>query len=308
MNIKDFFIIAPEVQEAIQKNKPVVALESTVIAHGLPKPKNIEVALKMEQIIRENGAIPATIAILNGKVKVGLTKNEFQLLNDPKIAKVSIRDISLLIAEHGSGATTVAGTMWAAHQAGIQFFVTGGIGGVHPGDGMDFSGDLPALSTIPVAVICSGPKSILDLPRTREWFETWGIPALGYKTNVLPAFYTAKTNIPIDRQVNTIEEMANYVQAHLMLKRSGILITVPVPSDKEVSAQEFHNWHHQCEEIAAKQKISGSALTPFMLGYLRELSKDATLMANLALLENNALIGAKIAYAYWTKLGKESNV
>ena len=213
----------------------------------------------------------------NRKVKVGLTKNEFQLLNDPKIAKVSIRDISL-IAEHGSGATTVA-RYYVAHKLAL-IFCNRRNRWRSPGDGMDFGGDLPALSTIPVAVICSGPKSILDLPSTREWFETWGIPALGYKTNVLPAFYTAKTNIPIDRQVNTIEEMANYVQAHLMLKRSGILITVPVPSDKEVSAQEFHNWHHQCEEIAAKQKISGSALTPFMLGYLRELSKDATLVSS----------------------------
>lgn len=303
-NIRDFIKISPEVQEAIDNNKPVVALESTVIAHGLPKPTNIETALQMESIIRNNGAVPATIAILNGEVKVGLTRQELELLNAPSIAKVSIRDISLLITEKGSGATTVAGTMWAAHQAGIHFFVTGGLGGVHPGDGMDFSGDLPALSTIPVAVICSGPKSILDLPRTREWFETWGIPVLGYQTDVLPAFYSAKTNIPIDRKVVHVEQAACYVHTHLMMNRSGILLTVPVPADKEVSSKEFETWHKEAIEKAKAENIHGAALTPFMLKYLKDISNGATLTANLALLENNALIGARIACSYFSKFKK----
>ena len=287
--------IHPQVSQALENQKAVVALESTVIAHGLPYPENLETAAKMEEIIRENGATPATIAIIDGSVCVGLDKSQLERLTQPDIAKTSLKDISLLIAERGSGATTVAATMWAAHQAGIKIFVTGGIGGVHPGEGMDLSGDLPALATIPVAVVCSGPKSILDLPRTREWLETWGVPILGYDTDVLPAFYTRKTKIAVDRCVHHHKDAARYVDIHLSLKRGGILVTVPVPAEQEISEQEFQKLYQEAHKQAQLQNIQGSKITPFLMEFLRKASAGATLTANLALLMNNAKIGAQLA-------------
>ncbi len=295
--------IHPQISHALQNNIPVVALESTVIAHGLPYPDNLNVAKKLQNIVQQNGAVPATIAILDGQVKVGLDDSELKFIAENKIAKVSLKDISLIVAEKGNGATTVAATVWASHQAGIQVFATGGIGGIHPGEEMDCSSDLPALATIPVAVICSGPKAILDLRKTREWFETWGIPILGYQTPVLPAFYCSKTNIPIDRQVNNLFDMANLVHTHLTLMERGVLVAVPVPKDKEISLEEFNVLCQDALKEAQKQGIQGGHLTPFLMEFLRKTTSNATLKANISLLENNALVATQLA----VELAKKKN-
>lgn len=289
--------ISSFVQDAIAKKQPVVALESTLISHGLPYPTNLETALKLEEIIQKEGAVPATIAILDGQVCVGLDDKQKERLTGSRMSKVSLRDISLLIAEKGCGSTTVAATMWAAHKVGIAVFATGGIGGVHCGEGMDISSDLPAFATIPVAVVSSGAKAILDLPRTREWFETWGIPILGYQTSNLPAFYTAQTSLPVDRMVKTPQEAAHYIKTHLACCQRGIMLAVPVPAEDEVPLEKFHLWQEKAEKAAKERNISGYALTPFMMEFLRKESENVTLKANVSLLLNNARIAAQVAKA-----------
>lgn len=293
----DVLAVHPRVRQALEAGLPVVALESTVIAHGLPAPHNLEAAHRMEAVVRREGGTPATVAILEGRVHIGLEDRELKRLAEGDVAKVSLHTLAIALARKVVGATTVAATTWAAAQAGIRLFATGGIGGVHRGEGWDVSADLPALATLPVAVVCSGPKAILDLPRTREWLETWGVPVLGYQTDEVPAFFSRSSGLRVDLRVDSPEETAEVVAAHFALGRGGILITVPVPPDYEVPAERVAAWLSEAEAEAHSRGIGGPALTPFLLDTLARLSQGATLRANLALLVNNAAIAARIAGA-----------
>ncbi len=289
--------VHPHVQQALVAGAPVVALESTVIAHGLPAPHNLDVARRMEAVVRSEGATPATVAVLDGHVRVGLEPAELERLAEGEVAKVSLHTLAVTLTRRAIGATTVAATMWAAAQVGIRVFATGGIGGVHRGEGWDISADLPALATLPVAVVCSGPKAILDLPRTREWLETWGVPVLGYQTDELPAFFSRSSGLPVDCRVEAPEEAAEIIRTHLALGRGGVLVTVPVPAAQEVPAEQVLAWLAEAEAEAHARGLSGPALTPFLLNALARLSRGATLQANLALLVNNAVVAARIAGA-----------
>ncbi len=290
-------LIHPDVQAALEASRPVVALESTVIAHGLPAPHNLNTARRMEQAVREEGATPATVAVVGGAVRVGLDDEVLERLAHEPAAKVSLHTLAITLAREHLGATTVAATAWAAARAGIRLFATGGIGGVHPGETWDVSADLPALATLPVAVVCSGPKAILDLERTRQWLETWGVPVVGYRTDELPAFFSRASGLPVDVRVETPEEAAAIVRAHLALEQGGILVAVPVPEADEVPAERLSAWLDEAERLAADRGVAGPALTPFLLGALAHLSEGATLRANLALLVNNARVAAQIAGA-----------
>lgn len=301
------FVLILRLQKPLRK-KPIVALESTVISHGLPYPENIELAKTMEEIIRENGATPATIAFIEGKPKVGLETEDMKKLAGDKVEKVSLRNIALVMEDKLTGATTVAGTMWAAKEVGIKVFATGGIGGVHPGASMDISADLPALASINVAVVCSGPKSILDLPKTREWLETWGIPILGYKTEYLPAFYTRESDLNVDKRVDSPQKAAKYIEAHLKLQRSGIIIGSPIPKEYHLEIEYFNKLYTKAKKEIEIENIKGARLTPFLLSFLVKESEGKTLQSNLALLKNNAEVAAKIAvclkkYKFSVKFG-----
>lgn len=288
--------IAPEVQAALDENRPVVALESTVISHGLPYPQNLALARRLEAIVREEGAVPATIALADGKVRVGIDEELLQrLATESDVVKVSLRDLGLVLADGQLGATTVAGTMWAAHAAGIEVFATGGIGGVHPGDEGDVSADLPALATIPVCVVSSGAKAILDLPRTREWLETWGVPVLGYQTDDMPAFYSRESGLPVDRRVEDEQQAARYVRLHLALQRGGILLGSPVPHADALPHETVMEWIHAAEQAAQRKGIRGYELTPFLLSDLATRSNGQTLRTNLALLAQNTVVAARLS-------------
>ncbi len=296
--LQHYLQLSDEVESALAAKQPVVALESTVISHGLPYPDNLTLARRLEAIVRENGAIPATVALADGRVRVGIDAPLLErLATTQKVAKVGLRDMGLVLAERSLGATTVAGTMWAAAEAGIQVFSTGGIGGVHPGEGWDVSGDLPALATIPVCVVSSGAKAILDLPRTREWLETWGVPILGLRTDQFPAFYSLESGLPVDRRVEDEAEVARYIRAHLGLGRGGMLLGVPVPAEEALPTEQVLRWIRGAQAKADEQGISGYALTPFLLSDLAARSEGQTLRANLALLENNAAVAARVAGA-----------
>lgn len=290
--------LAPVVEAALQAGRPVVALESTVISHGLPWPHNLELAKTVERIVGEAGATPATIGLLDGVVRIGLDDAALErLATAPDAVKVSLRDIATTLARRYPGGTTVATTMWAARQAGIRVFATGGIGGVHRGDGSDVSADLPALATIPVVVVSSGAKAILDLPRTREWLETWGVPVLGWQTDQLPAFYSRSSGLPVDRRVESTVEAAEIIALHLSLGRTGLLLGVPVPTADEFPADQLLPLLEQAEREAEAAGIVGAATTPFLLRRLSELSAGDSLRANLALLRNNARVAAEVAVA-----------
>lgn len=298
MTLTPHLTIAPDVQQALNNNGAVVALESTVISHGLPYPHNLELARKLEAVVREEGATPATIALADGKVYVGIDVGLLErLATETGITKVSTRNMGLTLAQGGLGATTVAGTMWAAAAAGIRMFATGGIGGVHRGDGSDVSADLPALATFPVCVVSSGVKAILDLPRTREWLETWGVPILGWQTDQLPAFYSRESGLPADMRVDDEATAARLIQAHLALGHSGLLLGSPVPIEAEIPAATVSTWIEQALAAAQAQGVAGYAVTPFLLNDVAVRSDNQTLQANLALLENNARVAARIAVA-----------
>jgi pseudouridine-5'-phosphate glycosidase len=289
----------PEVESAISSNKPIVALESTVIAHGLPRPQNLELARKLEQIVRAAGAVPATIAILDGKLQVGLTEDQVRFIaENDDIKKVSIRDLPIAVAQNWNGATTVATTSWIAQRAGLKVFATGGIGGVHRGPLPDISADLPALAITPVIVVCSGAKIVLDLAATREWLETNGITVVGYGCDEMPAFYSPASGLPVDVSVSGPSEVANLfrAQADLSLDRA-LLVTVPVPAEFAVPADELKRTLAAALKQADEQGVSGRQLTPFLLSRMAETSQGATLNANIALLENNARVAATIAKA-----------
>ncbi|HEU4714265.1 MAG TPA: pseudouridine-5'-phosphate glycosidase [Pyrinomonadaceae bacterium] len=277
----------------------VVALESTVIAHGLPRPTNLQTAQRLEQIVEGYGAMPATIGVLAGKPKVGLEPEEIRkLAEEDNVRKVSTRDLSIAVAERWNGATTVATTCLIAHQAGIKVFATGGIGGVHRGALPDVSADLPVLARTPIIVVCSGAKIVLDLPATREWLETYGITVVGYQCDEFPAFYSRHSGLPVDTRANTPADVVAIYRAKRGLEiDSALLLTVPVPAEFEVPAAQLQTALDSALESAQRNGIAGRDLTPFLLGHMAERSGGATLRANIALLENNARIAAEVANA-----------
>lgn len=283
-----------EVAFALENRQPIVALESTVIAHGLPFPKNLETAFKLENVVRENGATPATIAVFDGEFCVGLNENQIErLATDRTIRKISRRDLPIAVGKRLNCATTVATTAFVAHLAGVKVFATGGIGGVHRGFDWDVSADLPELARTPITVVCSGAKIVLDLPATREWLETNGISVLGWRCDELPAFYSRTSGLPVDERIETAREVAAIVKARDELNlRSAILLTVPVPENYEIGREELEKILAQSLKLADEKKISGKEITPFLLAQMSEKSAGKTLAANVALLENNAKIAA----------------
>ncbi len=300
MDLKDLLIIAPEVQQALEKGQAVVALESTIIAHGMPFPKNVETALRVEARIREEGAIPATIAILDGHLRVGLNKAELELFGTQgeKATKVSRRDIPFVLAKQQNGATTVASTMIIAAMAGISVFATGGIGGVHRGatTTLDISADLQELARTSVAVISAGAKSILDLGLTLEYLETHGVPVIGYQTDYFPAFYTRISDLGVDYRVDDPAEIAKVLHYKWgMGLKGGVLIANPIPKQFSLSPEVIEAKIEAALSEAHAQKIMGKALTPFLLAKIESLTAGDSLAANIELVLNNARLGAQIA-------------
>jgi pseudouridine-5'-phosphate glycosidase len=292
-------IIKDEVRVALETKRPVVALESTVIAHGLPRPQNLETAQRLENIVRAGGAVPATIAMLSGKVRVGLEDSDLELLayND-EVRKLSVRDLAVAAARGWHGATTVASTMSIADRAGIKVFATGGIGGVHRGTLPDVSADLPELAHTPMIVVCSGAKIVLDLPATREWLETSSVTVVGYECDEMPAFYSRASGLPVDARCDSPDEVVEIYQAQRELGlSSALLVTVPVPPESEVESALLEKALADSLEQAEREKIAGRDVTPFLLSRMAERSEGATLHANIALLENNARVAARISSA-----------
>lgn len=280
-------------------HKDYVALESTVIAHGLPWPQNLEMARRLERAVREVGAEPKTIGIIAGQVRIGLTDAELEHLARARgVRKVSRRDLPLVVARKQDGATTVAATMYLAARAGIQVFATGGIGGVHRGHPFDVSADLEELAQTPVCVVCAGAKAILDLPLTLEVLETRGVPVIGFQTDEFPAFYSRSSGLPVDQRADTPEEVAAIFRAQRRLGLpGGMLVVVPVPAEAEVPRERVEPAIEQALGEAEARGVRGKALTPFLLVRVAELTSGEALQANLALLENNARVAAQIALA-----------
>ena len=275
---KALFSISPEVEEALHANQPIVALESTVIAHGLPRPQNIETARRLEQIVRDAGAIPATIAIIDGRFHAGLSENQVRFIAESEqIKKVSIRDLPIAIAQKWNGATTVASTSLIAEQVGIRVFATGGIGGVHRGALPDISGDLPALATTPIIIVCSGAKIVLDLPATREWLETYGVTVAGYGCDEMPAFYSRQSGLSVDVRVDSPAEVVDLFRAQKALEtESALLVTVPVPEEFEVSASQLEASLSAALNEAEQERIAGRELTPFLLSRMSRVSQGSS--------------------------------
>lgn len=291
-----------EVSDSLRDGLAVVALESTVIAHGLPYPQNLETALKLESIIRENGAVPATIAVFGGEFCVGLDRDQIeQLATDKNIRKISRRDLAIAVSRKLDCATTVATTAFIAHAAGIKVFATGGIGGVHRGFSADISADLPELAQTPITVVCSGAKIVLDLPATRERLETYGIAVLGWQCDEMPTFYSRVSGLSVDERIETAEGVADIARARdgLGLK-SSILVTVPVPVHFEIERTELESILADAIKLAETRGIRGKEITPFLLAQMSQLSGGRTLAANIALLENNARVAAEIAKSLTT--------
>ncbi|MFW5691156.1 MAG: pseudouridine-5'-phosphate glycosidase [Chloroflexota bacterium] len=293
--------LSNRVREALTASQPVVALESTVITHGLPYPQNVETALNMEAAVREAGATPATIAVLRGEITVGISTDDIERLGSApggSVRKCSRRDFSIAVGLKQDAATTVAGTMIAAHAAGIRVFATGGIGGVHRGHPFDVSADLIELGRTPVAVVCSGAKSILDLPLTLEVLETQGVPVLGYGVDSLPMFYTPESGLPVDQRVDTPQEAAAVIEALLRLGMGhGLIIGVPVPQAYALDGQAAEVAIQQAVAQADKKGVTGKAVTPFILSRVAELTGERSKRANTALLVNNGRVAAQVAIA-----------
>lgn len=298
---QELFRYSAEVASALAGNKPIVALESTVIAHGLPRPQNLETAFRLEQIIKGAGATPATIAILDGKLCVGLSEAQIRFIaGDNETNKISIRDLPIAIAQGWNGATTVASTSWIAERAGIKVFATGGIGGIHRGSrdvsGPDVSADLPALASTPIVVVCSGAKIVLDLAATREWLETYGITVVGYQCDEMPAFYSRNSGLAVDVRANSSGEVVKLFIAQQSLGfERALLVTVPVPKEFEIPAAELNTALDGALKEAVREHVAGRDLTPFLLSRMAQASQGATLTTNIALLENNARTAAEIA-------------
>jgi pseudouridine-5'-phosphate glycosidase len=291
------FAIAPEIRIALDLGAPIVALESTVITHGLPRPQNLELARNMEKNVREAGAVPATVALLDGKIHIGLSDEELvRLADEESTLKVSHRDFATAIVKKANGGTTVAGTMYAANLVGIKVFATGGIGGVHKESAFDISTDLRSLAEIPTIVVCAGAKAILDLPATLEYLETMGVPVVGYQTDEFPAFYSRESGLGVSTRLDSPKEIAEFARAHWDLgMKSGILVTNPIPEADAIPAAKMEPIIAKASAEAIEQGIHGQKLTPFLLGRISELTKGKSLKANLALLLNNAHLAAQIA-------------
>jgi pseudouridylate synthase len=300
--MNNFLEILPEVQQALNERRPVVALESTIIAHGMPYPKNVETALAVEEVVRQYGAVPATIAIINGKCCVGLSKEQVTFFGKEKdVWKVSLRDMPYVISKKIFGATTVAATMRIAAIAGIKIFVTGGIGGVHRGaeQSMDISADLTEMSQTPVAVVSAGVKSILDIGLTLEYLETRGIPVITYGQDEFPSFYSGKSGFTSPLRLDSAEEIASLIDIKWKLGLNGsVLIANPIPQEYEVPADKMEVHIRLALAAASEQKIKGKEVTPFLLKYIADHTKGESLEANIALIKHNARIGARIAKAY----------
>ena len=292
--------VSPEVQEALAANRPVVALESTIISHGMPYPQNVETALNVERIIRENGAVPATIAIIGGKLKAGLSRDEIEYLGKKgyAVTKASRRDLPVLVARGEDGATTVATTMIIAAMAGIRVFATGGIGGVHRGAEvtMDISADLEELAQAPVLVVCAGAKSILDLGLTLEYLETKGVPVIGYGTEELPAFYTRKSGFGVDYRLDTPDEVAAAFRAKLDMElKGGMLVTNPIPEAYSMDPDVINRAIDEAVAEANAQGIKGKQTTPFLLAKIKDITGGDSLASNIRLVYNNAALAAQVA-------------
>lgn len=301
--LQNYLTISPEVRAALDEGRPVVALESTIIAHGMPYPKNMETALRVEQTIRSAGAVPATCAILDGRLRAGLAPDEIERIAraGAAIPKTSRRDIPYLLSQGLSGATTVASTMIVAHLAGLRLFATGGIGGVHRGAAasMDISADLQELAGTPVAVVCAGAKSILDLGLTLEYLETFGVPVLGYQTDELPAFYTPKSGFKVDYRMETPDAIARLLHVKWGLgMQGGVVIANPVPAEYALDAAVMEKVIADALADAEKLQVKGKAITPFLLARIEQLTGGESLEANIELVCNNARLAAEIARAY----------
>ena len=294
--------INPEVKKALEENRPVVALESTIISHGMPYPKNVETALKVEEVIRSHGAVPATIGVINGEPIVGMTPEEIEQFGKRKgVLKVSRRDLPVVYAKKLWGATTVATTMIIANQAGIEVFVTGGIGGVHRGaqETMDISADLQELAKTNVTVVCAGAKAILDLPLTLEYLETMGVPVLGFKTDELPAFYNSHSGLKVDYKVESAEEMAKIIKSKRDNKLvGGILLTNPIPEEFEMPKEVIDNAINTALKRMDEEGVKGKECTPFLLKTIVELTGGDSLESNIHLVLNNAAVGSEVAKEY----------
>ena len=297
--LEKYLDIKPEIKKALEEGKAVVALESTIISHGMPYPRNVETALNVEQIIRDNGAIPATIAIMDGKLKVGLSKDEIESLGKSSDAiKCSRRDIPFILAKKLDGATTVASTMLIASMAGIKVFATGGIGGVHRGaqENFDISADLQELAHTDVAVVCAGAKSILDIGLTLEYLETQGVPVVGFGTDELPAFYTSKSGFGVDYRVDTPEELAEALKTKWDLGiEGGVVVANPIPPEYEMDPAVIDSAISEAVREADLKGIKGKESTPFLLAKVKEITGGSSLDSNIQLVYNNAVLGAKIA-------------
>ena len=303
MNLNKYLDVNPEVAAAIAEGKPVVALESTIISHGMPYPQNVETALAVEKIIRENGAVPATIAIIGGRLKAGLTAEEIEYFGKKgqAIHKASRRDLAVLCARGEDGATTVTTTMIIAHMAGIKIFATGGIGGVHRGAEvtMDISADLEELGQTPVMVVCAGAKSILDLGLTLEYLETKGVPVIGFGTEELPAFYTRQSGFKVDYRIDTPAELAKVFKAsHEMGLKSGMLVTNPIPEEFAMPLETINSAIDQAISECNAKGIKGKETTPFLLARVAELTGGDSLASNIQLVFNNAKVAAQTAVEY----------
>ena len=303
--LSSYIILSDEVQAALQEQRPLVALESTVIAHGLPYPANIEVARAMEATIRSQGAVPATVGIRDGKIKIGLTLDEITRLGTAQhVQKVSRRDLAFTLATRQLGATTVAGTMLCAHMAGIRFFATGGIGGVHRGaeTSMDISADLTELSRTPVLVVCAGAKSILDLDLTLEYLETQGVPVIGWQTDEFPAFYVRHSGRRLPHRANDVDTIAAIARTQWECHLHGLVVGCPIPEQYAMDAAPLEAATGEALRLAREQGIRGAATTPFLLAHVAKVTAGESVEANKALLINNALWAARFARAYYDLL------
>jgi pseudouridylate synthase len=297
-----YYVLSKILQVAVKLKQPIVSLESTVITHGLPRPQNLALARDMERIVRENGATPVTIAILDGIIHVGLNDAELEsLANEEHVRKISRRDFATAILKKESGGTTVAGTMFAAHQAGVKVFATGGIGGVHEVKTLDISTDLQALADTPMVVVCAGAKAILDLPATLEYLETMAVPVIGYGTDEFPAFYSRQSGLTVSARLDSPQEVVAFAKTHWGLgMNSAILVCQPLSLKEEIPQERINGAIQQARREAREQEIHGQPLTPFLLARMAELTGGESLKANLKLLLNNARLAAQIAI-YWAK-------
>ena len=309
MNIHPSLSLSPEIQDALEHKLPLVALESTIISHGMPFPQNLEMARDVEALVRESGAVPATIAVMDGVIKVGLSAAQLERLSsEPGVLKVSRRDLGYALSKKLTGATTVAATLLGAHRAGISIFATGGLGGVHRGveRTLDISADLPELARTPVAVVCAGAKSILDLPRTLEYLETAGVPVLGFQTGDFPAFYTRVSGLKVAYRLETPEEVAALLQEHWRMGlESGVVLANPVPLEQAMPEAEIARAIERALEQADAQGIAGKDITPFLLGFIVQATGGRSLETNIALVKNNAQVAARVAVAYRGLLSSE---